>query len=107
MARPKEALHSTQRALELNPVYAKAWTNRANALLELGQPDAAIDAAARALELDTGLPGAYVALYAACMELGRVSDAEAALSRGLAVFPDNELLRENRDRLAAYKQDHK
>lgn len=100
-----EALKSLDSALRVNPVYATARANMANVLMELHQWPQAREAAAQALALDDRLPGAYAAHYAACLELGDVAEAEATLTRGLAVLPDNELLRRNRDRLSAYKQE--
>lgn len=60
--RPAEALHASERLLELAPADSRAWFDRAEALVAAGQRDAAIAAYERSLELEPGFLGAEARL---------------------------------------------
>ena len=94
--RPSEALASIERALEINPVFAKAHVNRANALLEIGRFDEALAAAERGLELDGDLAGGYAARATSLAQLGHLNEARDCIRRGLERLPESRLLLEAR-----------
>jgi tetratricopeptide (TPR) repeat protein len=98
-APPEDILASAERALALNPAYAKAHVQQANALLELRRWDEALEAADRALALDAALAGAYAAKFSALATLGRLAEARACVDRGLSVLPGHELLLRARAKL--------
>ena len=93
------ALESAERALALNPAYAKAYVQKANALIQLGRVEECLESAERALALDATLAGAYAAKFSALANLGRFSEAGECVERGLSVLPGNELLLRAREKL--------
>jgi superkiller protein 3 len=76
----------------VNPLSAKAWSNRANALMELGRLAEALASASRALELDPRVAGAYAAKATALAQLDRLDDAKACIHIGLRMLPGDPLL---------------
>lgn len=86
------ALHCADRTVQINPRYAKGWSNRATILVQLGQFAEAIAAADRALQFEPATPGAYAAKAAALGQLGRAGEGRASILAGLLVLPGNPLL---------------
>jgi Flp pilus assembly protein TadD len=89
---PEEALESADRAIALNAAYAKAWVNRANALIELRQFDDAQTSASQALDLDPCLPGAYCAKATALAQTGRLPEARQVIRSAQALLPADPLI---------------
>jgi tetratricopeptide (TPR) repeat protein len=87
-----DALQHAERALQINPTYAKAYVQKANALAHLKRHAEALDAAERALALDDSLIGAEVAAGMALGRLGRREEARRRLERALARWPGHETL---------------
>jgi tetratricopeptide (TPR) repeat protein len=96
---PEDILASAERALALNPAYAKAYVQKANALLELSRWVDALTSADHALSLDATLAGAYAAKFSALATLGRLAEARDCVDRGLSVLPGHELLLRARAKL--------
>ena len=92
MKQPEEALASADRAIALNAAYAKAWVNRANALIELHRFAEAQTSASKALDLDPCLPGAYCAKATALAQLNHLPEARAVIRSGQALLPTDPLL---------------
>ena len=89
---PEEALASADRAIALNAAYAKAWVNRANALVELHRFAEAQASASQALDFDPCLSGAYCAKTTALAQMNRLSEARDVIRSGLSLLPDDPLL---------------
>lgn len=89
-----EAERSARRAVELNPLYAKAWTNLANALIQQDRFSEGIDAARRSIDIDPKVGGAYLALHAAYTMMDRDSDAWRAINEGARQLPDHPQIRQ-------------
>jgi tetratricopeptide (TPR) repeat protein len=86
----KNAIDAFNKADKLDPLYAKSWSNRGNALIALRKYDEAIEAFHHALELDSQSPRTRAnyghALYAkgkACKEKGEFLDAH--INHNLAI----------------------
>lgn len=83
------ALAEFQRAVELEPQYAEAYSNAAIVLLRLGRADDAVAACRRALQLIPLYPEAHTNCASALVRLGRVDEAIAHLQRALEIDPAN------------------
>jgi tetratricopeptide (TPR) repeat protein len=59
LRRPDEALTCYERALEINPRYAEAWSNKGAALADLRRPAEALTCYERALEINPRYPEAW------------------------------------------------
>ena len=79
----QRAFEAASRATELDPELAQAWSTRAAALLDLGQPERAIEDAGRALRLDPGCAQALVVRGQALAFTGRREEGRADLQRAL------------------------
>lgn len=99
LSRPKDALESAEKALELNPAYAKAWGNKANALQALGRPDEALRAAETAVGLDGSWASGHAAKITALASLGRTEEARRSLAEALRILPGDPVLRRVAKRL--------
>ncbi|MFA6111335.1 MAG: tetratricopeptide repeat protein [Candidatus Latescibacterota bacterium] len=83
----EEALVVLQRALRLNPRYAKSWNNLGLVHEELGHLVEAEEAYTRALVLDPELAGARANLGRLCLTLGRDDEAREHLERARSLDP--------------------
>lgn len=89
-----EAAALYRQLLRDNPRNAEAWLNLGVALRRLGHFDASLAANERAMEL--GMESAAYANRGKCLvDMGRIDEALAVLERGLALTPDDVLLRDN------------
>jgi len=52
LGKPDEALKCYDKAIEINPNYAKAWFNKGIALSKLGRPDEALKCYDKAIEIN-------------------------------------------------------
>jgi TolB-like protein/DNA-binding winged helix-turn-helix (wHTH) protein/tetratricopeptide (TPR) repeat protein len=77
-----------QRALTLNPSFARAHQYRSAVLLTMGHPDAAVDAARRAFELDPLSPTESTTLAIRLYYAGRYADAIAQFMTTLRAHPE-------------------
>jgi serine/threonine protein kinase len=84
-----EAERSARQAVKLNPLYAKAWVNLANALVSQDQYRPAVEAAERAISIDPWIGNAYLALHAAYTCLGDDARAMSVLRTGAKRVPNH------------------
>ena len=104
-----QCVECNKRALALNPEFAEAYSNLANAVRELGQADVAIEIYKRAIALNPRLVEAMSNLASAYVGLGKQTEAIDAYRRVLAVNPNlweahcnlGQLLRASGDREGA------
>jgi TolB-like protein/Tfp pilus assembly protein PilF len=82
------ALRAHERALELSPGYAIAWSWKAEPLLALGRNDEALAALQRAVELDPLAAFPRFFLGEALHVAGRQAEAEAAFRRAIELSPE-------------------
>ncbi|MFJ3672167.1 tetratricopeptide repeat protein [Streptomyces sp. NPDC090106] len=87
--RPAEAATILDRALALDPAYARALASRASCAHDLGDIDGALTGFARALEIDADYPWALIHRAKVHRDLGRPDDAFADLDRAVAIDPDS------------------
>jgi superkiller protein 3 len=90
LERHDEAVKALDACLELNPVDARLWGQKAEVLLRARQTEAALPVALKAVELDPALASAHITLGNIYDELGRKDEAEAAQRKALEVAPSNE-----------------
>lgn len=92
---------SIGKAIEINPAYAKAWSNRATIFAQLRlDSEEVIFAARRALELDPKLGGAYAAWAIALARAGRLAEARTKLEEGLELMPGDPILMQALERFS-------
>jgi protein O-GlcNAc transferase len=89
LRRPREALSSCERALELQPTSAEALSNRGNAFAALGRPDEALASYQRAIALAPGLLDAHFGRANVLLSLGKFQDALAEYERVLQIHPNH------------------
>jgi tetratricopeptide (TPR) repeat protein len=82
-----EAIAHFQKALEIDPEYAKAHYNLGNALLQNGQVDTAIVQFQKALELQPGNELAHNNLGSAFLQKGEVDEAIAQFQKAIEIHP--------------------
>ncbi len=81
------AIHSYNKALEIDPKYVPAWTNKGAALGSLGRHEEAIDCSDKALEIDPKDALAWTSKGAALGSLGRYEEAIVCFSKSLEFDP--------------------
>ncbi len=79
-----------ERALEIDPEFALAWSNLANVLQAYERWDKVVEYSARAIELQSDLPEAYEQLAGALLHEKRPTDATQAYLRLLALEPEKK-----------------
>jgi|GEM_PF-1756654 tetratricopeptide (TPR) repeat protein len=79
----QDAISACDALIETDPENERAWTNRGNALDEIGETEAALDSHDRALEL---APAYSLALANRCATLGNLGEHEAAVDSCLAAI---------------------
>lgn len=84
-----EAAMAYQRCLQLDPNYAKAYSNLGLALRRMGQPEAAVGLYEKALELAPDDIATWKNLWAVAAELGDSARAEKCLKRLAELDPKN------------------
>jgi tetratricopeptide (TPR) repeat protein len=77
LQRIDEALESFENALDLNPVYVKAWAQKSAALTGLGRIAEALASANRAIDLDPTTWTAWMYKIQLLEQMGRSSEALA------------------------------
>ena len=87
LSRADEALRAFERAAELAPGDAAAWSNLTVARMRAGDPLAAIEAGRRAIELDAAMPEAHASLGHALNVLRRSKEAAASFETALKLRP--------------------
>jgi tetratricopeptide (TPR) repeat protein len=83
----QEAVDGCDRVLEITPDDETTWTNRGNALDDLGRGEEALGSHDRALELS---PGYSLALANRCATLGNLGRHQAAIESCLAAIEGDE-----------------
>ncbi|MDJ1168244.1 tetratricopeptide repeat protein [Roseofilum sp. BLCC_M154] len=91
-----DAIATWDRALSQQPGLYKAWLNRGNALLILGQPQAAIESYDKALELQPELYEAWGNKGVALLNLGKCEEAIASFDRAIEFKSDYHQAWDNR-----------
>lgn len=84
-----QALVSYEKALEMQPTNEKVWTNRGNALMELGRYEDAIASYDKALAINQDSAIAWNNRGAALENLKRYEDAIASFDRTVTIKPDS------------------
>lgn len=85
----KAAAASLERAVALDPGFARAWMNLGLLRHQAGDGAGAVDALRRAVAADPGSPDPGYALATVLRDLGRAAEARAAADALLARFPDH------------------
>lgn len=83
------AQQAYQRAVDLNPGFARAWNNLGAIQDQLGQTEAAIASLRMAVRLKEDYGLAWFNLGATLMNRGNYSDAAQSILRGLDLAPDD------------------
>ncbi len=91
LARPHDALHTTDQALAAEADNSDALFHRGNALAQLGRNDEALAAFERVLELDPALAAAWSHRGGILRELNRLDEAAECFRQALAHGADAEL----------------
>jgi tetratricopeptide (TPR) repeat protein len=89
--RVEEAFASCNEALENNPTFADALWKRGQLYAAQGDWEMAVTDYTAAIEADPGWPWVYYLRARALAELGRTAEAQADLTKGLALNPVDEL----------------
>jgi len=77
-----------EKAIELQPDYFLAWSNRGNLLADLGYVTEAIDSYEKSLKLNPNYPEAWTNCGNAFFDLGRFEDARMAHEMALSLDPN-------------------
>jgi tetratricopeptide (TPR) repeat protein len=92
----RQAIASYDRAIELDPDFAGAYSNRGNAYGALGEHERAIEDYDRAIEIDPDFAGAYVGRGIAYRNLEQYEQAIASYDRAIEIDPEYALAYNNR-----------
>ncbi len=95
MQRGEEAIAHYDRAVALNPRYAFAYANRANAQAQLGRQKEAIADYERTLEITPDRADAHASLAGILHAAGRSSEAVAQFEKALALEPNQPATHSN------------
>ena len=90
LGKPKDALQSYNKAIDLNPQYAEAYCNRGIPLQELGKQEEALLSFDKAIHFKPDFAQAYNNRGLVLQDLGRLEEAEAAYRRALELKPDHQ-----------------
>jgi tetratricopeptide (TPR) repeat protein len=85
-----EAIVQYQKALQINPDYAKAHYNLGCALFQKGNVDEAIEHFQRALQINPDSMEAHYNLSCALLQKGNVDEAIVQYQKALQIEPDDE-----------------
>ena len=91
LARPDDALATTDQVLVLEPDNLDAWFHRGNALAQLGRNEPSLAAYDKALALDPALASAWSHRGGILRELNRLDEAAESFRQALAHGADAEL----------------
>jgi len=86
--RVDDAIVHFQKALELNPAFARSHNDLGNALLQNGRADEAAAHFRKALELNPALAQAHNNLGNVLLQIGRVDEAIVQYQQGVELKPD-------------------
>lgn len=90
LERHEDAVKALDSGLQVNPLDARLWGQKAEVLLRARQAEAALPLALKALELDPSIVNAQITLGNIYDDLGRKDEAEAAERKALELEPSNE-----------------
>jgi tetratricopeptide (TPR) repeat protein len=83
LGRHEDAVNALDLALQINPLNARLWQQKAEVLLRARQTQAALSVALKAVELDPDLADAQGVLGLVYHDLGRNAEAEAAQRKAI------------------------
>ena len=86
-----EAVANYDRAIQISPNYAKAYSNRGTALQELGRLEDALESCDKAIQIRPDFVDAYSNRGAALQELGRLGEASENYRKAISITPQNGL----------------
>jgi serine/threonine protein kinase len=94
LGRELDAIRYYDRALEINPRYAKAWFNKGASLFVLGRNDEALECNERALKINPRLAEAWSNKGVSLSAMGKKAEAIKCFDRALKINPlyDDALL---------------
>ena len=87
--RYNEAIEAYDKAIEIDPKLAIAWSNKGNVLGRSGRYDEAIQALDKAIEIDPKLADALQSKGISLIGLGRYDEAIQALDKSIEIKPNN------------------
>ena len=87
----QEAMANYNRAIQIRPNYANAYSNRGTALQELGKLEDALESCDRAIQIRPDFADAYSNRGAALQELGRLGEASENYRKAISITPQNGL----------------
>ena len=92
-----EAVQCYDRALEIDPGYARAWNIKGIALMNLDRYDEAVQCYDRALEIDPEDAGVWNIKGVVLSNLKRYAEAIQCFDRALEIDPEDTLAKSNRE----------
>jgi tetratricopeptide (TPR) repeat protein len=87
--RYNEAIQAYDKAIEIDPKLAIAWSNKGNVLGRSGRYNEAIQACDKAIEIDSKLADALQSKGISLIGLGRYDEAIQALDKAIEIKPNN------------------
>ncbi|MDC0056813.1 tetratricopeptide repeat protein [Alphaproteobacteria bacterium] len=88
----QEAVANYDRAIQIRPNYANAYSNRGTALQEMGRLEDALESCDRAIQIKPDFADAYSNRGSALQELGRLGEASENYRKAISIIPQNGLL---------------
>lgn len=85
----EEAMYFLDKAIELRPTLATAYSHRALVRVSLQDPDGALRDARQALRLDDGLVDPYIVIGRVSASNGDAAEALASFDRAVEIAPDD------------------
>ncbi|HLY06405.1 MAG TPA: tetratricopeptide repeat-containing glycosyltransferase family protein, partial [Rhizomicrobium sp.] len=84
-----EAVHSYDRAVAIRADFAEAWSNRSNALRNLGRAGEALESSKRAMALRSDLANVHTTRGNALKDLKRIPEAIESYDRAIKIDPES------------------
>ena len=83
-----KAVNYLTKALEINPTHAACFSNRGNALMELGRLDEALSDYGRAVYISSGYAEAYCNMGVVLFKQGKLEESVVSYERAIEIKPD-------------------
>lgn len=84
----QDAIESYDKAIQIKPDFAEAYSNRGIALKEIGQLDEAVESYDKAIQIKPDFADAYSNRGNALKELGRLDEAVTSCDKAIQIKPD-------------------